>query len=185
MIRSLLLTAGLTLASAPLLAAQTIDTGKSRIEFTFKQMGGSVDGYFKSFGGSVNFDPAKPEKARAELTIDPNTIDVGGPDGNAEAKKKPWFNVAAFPKATFSATGVKALGGGKFEVKGKLTIKGVSRDVTGQLTATQLGDTLELKGTVPVKRLAFQLGDGVWADTETVADEVLVKYKLLVKGKAD
>ncbi|WP_028452316.1 YceI family protein [Chitinilyticum aquatile] len=185
MFKPLLLAGALALASSPLFAAQTVVPGKSFIDFTFTQMGGKVDGGFKAFTGKVNFDPAKPEKTQAEIVVDLNTIDVGGPDGNAEAKKKAWFNVPAFPKGTFTATSVKALGGGKFDVKGKLTIKGITRDVAGPMTATQVGDQLELKGSVALKRLGFQLGEGAWADTETVADEVVVKYKLLLSGKPD
>ncbi|MBE9608469.1 YceI family protein [Chitinilyticum piscinae] len=185
MIKPLVLATLLLGAAGTSAAAQTLAPGKSSLEFTFSQMGGKVDGNFKGYTGKINFDPAKPEKAQAQLEVDLNTIDVGGADGNAEAKKKAWFNVAAFPKATFTATSVKALGSGKFDVKGKLTIKGISRDVGGPLTATQSGDQLELKGSVAVKRLAFQLGEGAWADTDTVGDDVTIRYKLVLIGKAD
>jgi hypothetical protein len=31
-----------------------------------------------------------------------------------------------------------------------------------------------------VKRLQFAIGEGPWADTSTVADEVVIKFKFLV-----
>ena len=166
-------------------AAQSVVAGKSHINFGFKQMNTPVDGGFKNFSAKINFDPNKPETAKAEIIVDIASIDVGGPDGNAEAKKKPWFDLAATPKASFVASSVKALGGGKFETRGKLTIKGISRDVVGTMNAKASGNDLLLEGSVPLLRLQYKLGDGIWADTGTVADEVMVKYKLLLSGKAD
>ncbi|QLG88258.1 YceI family protein [Chitinibacter bivalviorum] len=183
MLRPLLL-AALLATSIGAQAAQTLVPQKSKLGFVFSQMNTPVDGSFKNYTATIDFDPAKPEAASAQIVIDLASIDVGGPDGNAEAKKKAWFDVAANPKGTFTATTVKALGGGKFETKGKLTIKGISREVVGQMTAKQQGAELVLEGTVPLLRLNYKLGDGAWADTGTVADEVAVKYKLVLTGKA-
>lgn len=184
MLRILIATSLLIVGSSAI-AAQTIVPQKSQINFAFSQMNTPVDGSFKNFTAKINFDPAKPATAKAEIIVDLASIDVGGPDGNHEAKKKAWFDTANTPKATFVATSVKALGGGKFETKGKLTMKGFTRDVVGSMTAKQVGNDLLLEGSVPLLRLQFKIGDGVWADTGTVADEVTVKYKLLLNGKAD
>ncbi|WP_373974745.1 YceI family protein [Chitinibacter sp. SCUT-21] len=179
-----LLAATLLIGALGAQAAQTLVPQKSRIGFSFSQMNTPVDGLFKTYTTAIDFDPAKPESAKAQIVVDLASIDVGGPDGNAEAKKKAWFDVAAFPKGTFTATSVKALGGGKFETRGKLTIKGISRDVVGQMSAKQQGAELILEGSVPLLRLNYKLGDGAWADTGTVANEVTVKYKLVLTGKA-
>jgi len=163
---------------------QTLVPAQSRLRFTFNQMGVGVDGGFKAFAARVNFDPAKPETAQATITVDLSSIDVGGPDGNAEAKQKAWFDVADFPAATFTAKSVKALGSDAFEVRGPLVIKGVSRDVVAHFTAKAVGDGLELNGEFPVARLPYGLGEGAWADTKTVADGVQVKFRLTLRGKA-
>ncbi|WP_051534603.1 YceI family protein [Deefgea rivuli] len=184
MFRTLIATS-ILLIGGNAIAAQTIVPQKSQINFAFKQMNTPVDGSFKNFTAKVNFDPAKPETAKAEIIVDLASIDVGGPDGNNEAKKKAWFDIANTPKATFTASSVKALGGGKFETKGKLTMKGLTRDVVGTMSAKAVGNDLLLEGSVPLLRLQYKIGDGVWSDTGTVADEVTVKYKLLLTGKAD
>ncbi|WP_432719642.1 YceI family protein [Jeongeupia wiesaeckerbachi] len=176
-----------TLAAAaiiPAQAAQTLNAGKSQIGFTFKQMNTPADGSFKRFAANVDFDPAKPEATKAEFSVDLTSIDTGSPDGDSEAKKKAWFNTAATPKATFTAKSVKSLGNGKFEARGPLTIKGVSRDVVSTFTAKQNGADLQLDGSFPLLRLQYKLGDGDWADTGAVADEVLVKYRFVLNGKA-
>ena len=76
----------------------------------------------------------------------------------------------------------KALGGGKYEVSGKLAIKGQSRDVTVPLTMAQAGATTTATGVLPIKRLAFKIGEGDWADTSMVANDVTVKFKLALTG---
>ncbi|MEJ2795226.1 YceI family protein [Iodobacter sp. LRB] len=184
MIRHILSATLLTALSFSANAAQTLVTQKSKIDFSFKQMGVTVDGGFKNFSAKVDFDPGKPEKAQAEINVDLASIDVGGSDGNTEAKKKPWFDVASFPKATFVASSIKALGNNKFEAKGKLTIKGISRDVSTQLTAKPEAGNLIVEGNLPILRLQYKLGEGVWADTETVADQVIIKFKIALAGTA-
>ena len=47
---------------------------------------------------------------------------------------------------------------------------------------TQSGATTTATGVLPIKRLAFKIGDGEWADTSMVAEEVQVKFKLALTG---
>ena len=75
-----------------------------------------------------------------------------------------------------------ALGGGKFEVAGKLTIKGTAQNVVVPVALTQSGPTTTATGTLPIKRLAFKIGENEWADTSMVADDVTVKFKLALTG---
>ena len=48
-------------ALAPAAFAQPLDAGQSQIGFTLKQLNVPMNGQFKQFSGSVNFDPAKPQ----------------------------------------------------------------------------------------------------------------------------
>lgn len=102
----------------------TILAGKSTLTFTSKQMGVPVDGSFRKFATTLTFDPAKPANASARLELDLSSIDAGSPDANNEVVGKPWFNLKAFPTATFVSSSVKPLGGDRYELTGKLTIKG-------------------------------------------------------------
>lgn len=74
------------------------------------------------------------------------------------------------------------MGAGKYELAGKLSIKGQSRDVLVPLAMTQTGAITVATGVLPIKRLAFSIGDGDWADTAMVADEVQVKFKFSLSG---
>jgi len=164
-------------AQAPAPAPQKIIAAKSSIRFVTKQMNVPVEGQFKRFDATVGFDPARPAATRAEFEVDLASIDLGSDEGTTEAKRKPWLDVASFPKARFAATEVKSTGPNRFEARGTLTIKGASQPVVAPFTLTQAGGERVVEGQFPVKRLQFKVGEGEWADTDTVADEVLVRFK--------
>ena len=79
---------------------------------------------------------------------------------------------------------VKPAGAGKFEVAGKLTIKGSTKDVVVPVALAQAGGTTTATGAFAIKRLEFKIGEGEWADTSMVANDVQVKFKLAVTGVA-
>ena len=177
-----LLTLGLALvASSALHAAEfgKVDTGKSSISFNYKQMGVNMDGRFKKFTADIKFDPAKASAATASLDVELASIDVGSPDGNSEVGGKLWFNTKMFPTAKFTSTAVKPLGGEKYEVLGKLTIKGKTLDVVAPTTVKIQGNTAQFDGTFTIKRNDFAIGEGIWSDTSAVANEVPVKFRII------
>lgn len=176
--RALLLAAMIAVAlPAAAQAPRKIDRAKSSIRFVTKQMNVPVEGQFKRFDATVAFDPAKPEATRAEFEVDLASIDMGSPEGETEARRKPWLNIEAFPKATFVADSVKASGPGKYVAAGKLTIKGTTQPVTAPFTLLDAAGTRAVEGQFTMKRLPFRIGEGAWADTDTVADEVLVRFR--------
>lgn len=182
--------AGIALAGAALLAAgsafaqQKLVPEQSEIVFVSKQMGVPVEGRFKKFDAQVAFDPAKPATSKVAFTVDTGSATLGVKETDAELPKPVWFNVPKFPQATFQSSAIKAVGAGKYEVAGKLSIKGLSRDVVVPVTLTQSGAATTATGTFSLKRLAFKIGENEWADTSMVADEVQVKFKLALTGVA-
>ena len=175
----LLCTLATTLPAAYAVEFNQVQTGKSALSFVSKQMNVPVEGQFKSFRGKLAFDPAKPAAASAELEIDLASIDAGSKDANDEVAGKAWFNTKAFPVAKFVVTSVKPLGGNRFEVAGKMTIKGKTQDLVAPVTLRQEGNSATFEGSVVIKRADYAIGEGMWADFGTVANEVQVKYRLV------
>jgi polyisoprenoid-binding protein YceI len=165
-------------------AQQKLVPAQSEIAFTSRQMGVPVDGKFKKFDAQVAFDPKKPETAKIAFTVDLASVSFGASDTETEVAKPDWFNTKAFPQATFQSTSAKATGPGKFEVAGKLTIKGASQNVVVPVSVTQAGGTTTATGAFGIKRLDYKIGDGDWKDTSMVANEVQVKFKLALSGVA-
>jgi polyisoprenoid-binding protein YceI len=155
---------------------------QSEVTFVTKQMGVPVDGKFKKFDAQINLDPKKPESGSVTFSIDTGSATLGVPESDAEMPKTIWFNVAKFPQATFKSTAIKGLGNGKFEVAGKLDIKGNARDVVVPVQITQSGGNSTASGSFLIKRLDFKIGEAEWADTTVVANDVTVKFKLALTG---
>ncbi|MBT9596304.1 MAG: YceI family protein, partial [Vitreoscilla sp.] len=164
------------MAAAQPALAQKVIPAQSEIAFTSKQMGVPVDGKFRKWDAQIAFDPKKPEAGKVSFSIDTGSASFGSPETDAEVPKAEWFNVAKFPQATFQSSAMKALGGGKFEVAGKLGIKGSSRDVVVPVALAQAGGMTTATGAFTIKRLDFKIGDGEWADTSMVANDVQVKF---------
>ncbi|MBS1131156.1 MAG: YceI [Proteobacteria bacterium] len=156
---------------------------KSAVTFVYKQMGVAVDGKFKKFSSQLNFDPAKPAAAKATFDVELASVDTGAPEGDQEVAGKPWFNTKAFPTARFVSGSVKALGGNKYEVAGKLTIKGQTQDVVVPATFTAQGNTGVFDGGFTIRRADFTIGEGAWAKFDIVANDVQIKFRITASTK--
>lgn len=182
----------LILATAALLAFSdagaveytTVQPEKSSIAFVSKQMGVAVNGKFTKFTAQVAFDPAKPEAGKVNISIDLASIDAGSKDANDEVVGKQWFNVKAFPAATFVSTAIKSAGGGKYEVTGPLTIKGKSQPVTATFTVKAEPAAATFDGSFVLKRIDYAVGEGPWADVSMVANDVTVNFHVVASAAA-
>lgn len=176
-----LLLASAALTQPAMAVDQALLPAQSDISFVAKQLGVPLDGKFKAFSAQSAFDPKSPQTSKIAFTVDLGSVAVNA-DTNTELAKPDWFNTVKFPKATFQSTAIKALGAGRFEVAGKLAIKGNARDLVVPLQLSQAGGLSTATGAFTLKRLDFKVGDGEWADTSIVANDVQVKFKLVLQG---
>jgi polyisoprenoid-binding protein YceI len=168
---------GLALAAS---AATLLKTDpKSTVSAVFKQMNVPVEAKFKKYAITIDYNAATPDAAKATVEVETASLDVGEAEMNKEVAKKEWFNSAQFPKATFVSSAIKGAGAGKLTVTGKLTIKGKSSDISFPLTVKTEGGKQVFDGALPIKRLAYNIGEGEWKDTSMVADEVTIKFHVI------
>lgn len=163
--------------------AQPVDLAKSSVTATFKQTGVAVDTQFRRFKAEVNFDPAAPEKTTASMQVDITSFDLGDPEYSKEVQKPEWFNSAKFAQATFVTQTVRALSADRLEATGTLTIKGKAQSVVVPIAVKQTGATRSFSGELPIKRLAFKIGEGDWGDTDMVADDVKIKFTVVTAAQ--
>jgi len=171
-----------SLLAVSLAASATVlktDAAKSTVSATFKQMNVPVEAKFKKHNIVIDYNDKAPETSKANVEIDTASLDLGDADMNKEVAKKEWFNAGQFPKATFTSTSIKSAGAGKLTVTGKLTIKGKAADVTFPLSVKADGKNQVFDGSLPIKRLAFNIGEGECKDTGMVADEVTIKFHVV------
>ncbi len=159
-----------------------VQPDKSALTFAYRQMGVPMEGKFRKFAAHIAFDPNKLSAAQAQIEINPADIDTGLSDADAEVLGKLWFNIKAYPSAQFVATGVKALGGNRYEASGKLTIKGKTQDVPVIFTFKPEGVLGIFDGAFTLKRLDYAIGEGEWTDVSAVANEVQVKFHIVANA---
>ncbi|NUZ06559.1 YceI family protein [Piscinibacter koreensis] len=171
--------AGGALAQAP---AATLVPAQSEVTFQLKQSGVPVDGKFRRFDAQLALDPKAPQGGSVTVSIDTASASVGFADTDAELPRAPWFDSAKFPRAVFRSTAITALGGGRFEAKGKLELKGTVRDLVVPVAIAQNGAQSTATGEFVVRRLDFKIGENEWTDVSLVANDVRVRFKLVFTG---
>ena len=166
------------MVSAHAVEFKTIAADKSQVTFNYKQMGVAMDGRFKKFGAQLSFDPAKPATAQAQIDIDLASIDTGSSEADDEVVGKSWFNVKAFPKATFVAKHIKPTKPNQYEVSGVLSIKGKSQDIQFPLKYVSQGQAGVFSGQFVIRRGDFAIGEGTWSKFDVVANDIQVNFQL-------
>lgn len=175
------LTVALTVGSLPDARAveyNAVNATASTLSFTYTQMGSSVYGTFREFEGTLDFDTDNLATAHAALTIQLNSIDAGSSDADTELKKSAWFDTAKYPVAMFESTGVKARGGHHYVISGKLTLRGITREVDVPVELRSENAIGIFDGQLVLKRSDFKVGDGEFADT-VVSDDINIRFRMV------
>ncbi len=179
------LCATLAMLAFPLASgAQQIDYDRSQITVTSRQMNVPVEAKFKKFSAQLAFDPATSGAIKARVEVDAASFDVGNDDVNIEALDKDWLDAKKFPKATFVTSSVRTLGGGRYEARGPLTIKGRTHDVTVPFAVkTDAAGNSVMEGAFNIRRLQYSIGEGVWRHVDVVTDDVQIRFRLHTSSK--
>ena len=108
----------------------SIDPAHSSAQFAVRHMGiSTVRGAFTKVSGSVQYDPANPQKTTIDATIDASSVDTRFEMRDNDLRSPNFFDVAKYPTLTFKSKRVEAAGSGKLKVTGDLTIHGVTKEV--------------------------------------------------------
>ena len=153
-----------TAAPAGTLTTWSIDPAHSHVEFAVKHlMIATVKGRFGVVRGSVRLDDVDPSRGAAEIEIDADSIDTREAQRDAHLRSADFFDVEKFPKITFRSTRISDAAGDRFKLIGDLTIHGVTREVTLDVTAEGRardpwgGDRAGFSATTKIKRSDFGL----------------------------
>jgi polyisoprenoid-binding protein YceI len=139
-------------------------------------MGAPVEGEFHRYLADIQWDPTKPASTRIQLDVDTGSIDAGLPDATSEALKGDFFDTRRHPWARFVSSAVQPQDKGRYLLQGALTVKGISHPVSLPILLRANGPAQQLKGTFVLKRLDYGIGQGQWADTSALANEVPVAF---------
>ena len=163
-----------------------IDPRASTLAFTASQVGAFVNGRFPAWTGEIVLDPATLSAARIDIRIQTLAATTSSRDIDSLLKGANFLDVQRFPEARFIANSVVRAGGDRYEARGKLTIRDVTRDAVLPFTLTLTDDpsrpgTLRAaaRGRLLIKRLDYGVGQGEWSATGQVADDVTIDVSVL------
>jgi polyisoprenoid-binding protein YceI len=118
------------------------EPGHTAAEFRVRHMMVTwVRGHFKNVHGTLEFDPAQPERSHVEATIDATGLWTGEPDRDAHLKSADFLDVEHHPTITFAGSEVELVGCNSARVRGPLTIRGITRPVTLEVEYLGFWDT--------------------------------------------
>jgi polyisoprenoid-binding protein YceI len=108
-----------------------LDPAHSAAQFSVRHLGiSTVRGAFSKVSGDVNYSSTDPSKSSIDVTIDASSVDTRVTRRDDDLRSDHFLEVAKYPTITFKSKRVAAAGPGKLTVTGDLTIHGVTKEVT-------------------------------------------------------
>jgi polyisoprenoid-binding protein YceI len=177
----LLLPAAFAVHAAP--ACWVPVPAQSAISFSVDQAGAPLQGVFKSYTASVCLDPKDAAKSTLRVDVDTASADTEVPELDDALKDSDFFDVAHWPKASFVGESVRQMGPGQYAVTGKLTIRDVTREITVPFVWQPAADgkSAKLTAQTRIARLDYKVGQGQWADTKWVGNQVELGFMVVFK----
>lgn len=156
------------------------DPQASQLTFRAEQAGAEFEGRFTRFTPEIRFDPADLAGSQFTVDIDTRSADTQDSERDATLASSDFFATERWPTAHFETTTFAAKGGGKYEARGRLTIRDVTRDLLLPFSFTPAtdGQHATLAGGATIRRLDFGVGQGEWTDTTWVGNEVSIHFEL-------
>lgn len=122
------------------MAIWNIDGAHTDVNFSVKHMMVSkVRGSFANIEGTVNGDPMNLTDASISLNIDVNSINTNQNDRDNHLLSEDFFHVEKFPSITFESTDIVETKQDEYDVTGDLSVRGITKKATFQVTRTGSG----------------------------------------------
>lgn len=149
---------------------------ETAITFNIKNFGLKVEGSFSRLDGNIIFDEYRPTSSSFDVRLPANSINTNNKARDKHLRSEDYFEVDKYPFIIFkSNTIVKSEN--KYEVKGKLTIKNTTKDVSIPFTYKNVEGVSEFTGQLKLDRRDYGVGKSSWV----LSDEVNIQLKVITK----
>jgi len=125
----LLFLASLLTAPAAQAATYNVDLDHSSVSFKIRHLLSNVQGNFRKFEGTIDYDPAKPETWKVNGAIDVSSIDTNVEQRDKHLLSPDFFDVQKFAKITFQSTKFTDVTPTGAKMQGLLNLHGVEKPV--------------------------------------------------------
>jgi len=156
----------------------------SKVEFIAAKVTRSHNGSFKQFTGAIDLVKDSVEGSRVTIDIEIGSITTDEGQLTGHLKTPDFFDVAKYPKATFTSTKIEAAnaGGATHSVTGNLELHGVKKSITFPATIQVAPDSVSVNAEFAINRKDFGLLYPGKAD-DLIRDGVVIKLTLKVPRK--
>ena len=161
----------------------TIDPNHTQVRFGWNHFGFSnIEGRFENVTGTFVYDPDNVAGSSVNATIDMTSVDAGVDKLDEHLESKDFFDAGQFGTATYKSTAVSAAGEGKLKVDGELTVHGVTKPVSLDVTINKIGPhgmtkkpSAGFDATASLKRSDFGVGQYVPNVSDEISIEITVE----------
>jgi polyisoprenoid-binding protein YceI len=152
----------------------------SSLTFVFVQEGAASKGSFRQFTTELRYDEKAQAAGSLSVMVQTASVDTQDKDRDEMVTGPDLFDAQKFPTAQYVASAFTKRADGGLDAVGKLTLRGVTKDLRLPLKIVRTAAGLALSGEAAIKRLDFGVGQGDWQSTESVGDEVKLQYKVML-----
>lgn len=128
------------------------------VRFAVGMEGGSIEGAFSRWGGSISMDPERPQSAEIAITIELDSLTMDDATQRDTALGGGFLNAAQHPQATFRSNSVTREGGNNYRAQGTLTINDIARPQSVAFSLSGSGETRDVTGSASIAREAYGVG---------------------------
>ncbi|MGC1549655.1 MAG: YceI family protein [Rhodanobacter sp.] len=173
---------GLALPLTATAADYAVQPAGSTLGFSSTFQGSGFDGHFDTWTAVISYDPAHLANSKFDVTVDLASAKTGDKDRDGALPGTDFFDVAKFPKAHFVTTGFRQ-NGAQVIADGQLTLRGVTKPVSLNVTFKPQGTGATLDVSSTLKRLDYGVGGGDYTDTSVIGADVKVTAHLVLTAK--
>ena len=130
---------GLVSAASAAVETYKVDPVHSSVSFGIRHLVSKFTGGFTKITGTIAYDADAPEKSSVDATVDIASLSTASEKRDNHLKSPDFFDAAKFATATFKSKSWVKTGDGAFDVTGDLTIHGVTKETTFQVTLLATG----------------------------------------------
>lgn len=161
-----------------------ISPENSKVEFVAAKVTRSHNGSFKQFTGAIDLIKNSVEDSRVTIEIEAGSVTTDEDDLTKHLKTPDFFDVAKYPKATFTSTKIESgnAGGATHNVTGNFELHGIKKSITFPATIQVAPDSVSVDAEFAISRTDFGLIYPGKAD-DLIRDGVVIKLTLKVSRK--
>jgi polyisoprenoid-binding protein YceI len=147
------------------------------VKFVIANLGFDVDGSLKGIKGKIVFDENNLAASSFEVAVETTTINTGNNTRDKHLRGKDYFDASGHPQLKIESSRVsKSVTPGYYVLFAKLTIKGVTKEISFPFKATAENGGVRFTGSFKIKRRDFGVGG-----RNTISNDVNIKLNVFAK----